>query len=204
MSILHKGIRRKITAILNDYGSAHYAQNWTFNRVGEIGRRAGLGKSDMASLGGPVILMAFGNFDEPYVVQFDGNGNVITSRVPVIIGGGGGPLFPPPPPPACSLFANKSANGVDTDSVTFTLPVQACASVLTCTGMEAAARRGPAYGYSFVVDGDGVNIGATGCLVDDSQAINIDQGIQTVRVGITGGCNDAGGELGTWSLTLVQ
>lgn len=204
MTIIHKGIKRKLTDISNDYGAAYYAQNWSFKKLGEIARRPGLGKADMARLNGPVILMAFGNFNEPYIVQFDNSGNVITTRDAYLLWGGGGPLFPPPPPPACSLFANKEANGVDTDSVTFTLPVQACASVLTCTAMEAQARRGGAYGYTFVVDGDAVNIGSTACLIDDSQAINVAQGIQTVRVGIQGGCNDPGAEVGTWMVTLAQ
>lgn len=203
MTILHKGIRRNLSDLANDYGAAQYAKNWTYKRVGEIGRRPGLGKSDMASLGGPVTLMAFGNFYEPYIVQITTTGSVVTTKGALIVGGGGGPLFPPPPPNACSRFAAKTDTGSLSDSVTFTLPPNACASVLSLTAIEAPVRRGAAYGYAFVVDGDGVNIAGTGCIFDDSQNVNIPQGIQTVRIGITGGCN-GGTDPGTWQVDLVQ
>lgn len=57
MTIQHKGIRRKTTDVLDDYGQAQYLQNVRLKRVGELGRRAGLGKSNMAQLAGPVQFM---------------------------------------------------------------------------------------------------------------------------------------------------
>lgn len=57
MTIQHKGIRRKVTDVLDDYGQAQYLQNVRLKRVGELGRRAGLGKSNMAQLAGPVQFM---------------------------------------------------------------------------------------------------------------------------------------------------
>lgn len=81
MTIIHKGIRRKTTDVLDDYGQAYYAQNWRFKRMGEIGRRPGLGKSNMAQLAGPVQAMICGNLYFPYLVQVTG-GNVTATLEP--------------------------------------------------------------------------------------------------------------------------
>lgn len=72
MTIIHKGIRRLTTDVLADYGQAFYAQNWRYKRTGEIGRRPGLGKSNMAQLAGPVRAMICGNLYFPYLVQITG------------------------------------------------------------------------------------------------------------------------------------
>lgn len=72
MTILHKGIRRKTTDVLDDYGQAHFLQNVRLKRVGELGRRAGLGKSTMAKLNGPVQFMIGGTSNEPYIVNGTG------------------------------------------------------------------------------------------------------------------------------------
>ncbi len=72
MTIIHKGIRRLTTDVLADYGQAFYAQNWRYKRMGEIGRRPGLGKSNMAQLAGPVRAMICGNLYFPYLVQITG------------------------------------------------------------------------------------------------------------------------------------
>ena len=69
MTIVHKGIRRKTTDVLDDYGQAHYLQNVRLKRVGELDRRAGLGKSNMAQLAGPVQFMIGAWSNEPYVVN---------------------------------------------------------------------------------------------------------------------------------------
>lgn len=76
MTILHKGIRRKTTDVLDDYGQAHYLQNVRFKRVGELGRRAGLGKSTMAQLAGPVQFMIGAWSNEPFIVN--GTGGDVT------------------------------------------------------------------------------------------------------------------------------
>lgn len=69
MTILHKGIRRKTTDVLADYGQAHYLQNVRLKRVGEMGRRAGLGKSNMAQLAGPVQFMIGAWSNAPFIVS---------------------------------------------------------------------------------------------------------------------------------------
>lgn len=78
MTILHKGIRRKTTDVLDDYGQAHYLQNARFKRVGELGRRAGLGKSTMAQLAGPVQFMIGCWSNEPFIVN--GTGGDVTGN----------------------------------------------------------------------------------------------------------------------------
>lgn len=82
MSIIHKGVRRKTTDVHEDYGMAYYAQNWRFKRVGEIGRRPGIGKSNMARLSGPVRAMICGNLYFPYLVQVNDSGSVEATLSP--------------------------------------------------------------------------------------------------------------------------
>lgn len=82
MTIIHKGIRRKTTDVLDDYGQAYYAQNWRFRRLGEIGRRPGIGKSNMARLTGPVRSMICGNLFFPYLVQVNDTGDVEATLSP--------------------------------------------------------------------------------------------------------------------------
>lgn len=72
MTIVHKGIRRKTTDVLADYGQAFYCQNWRFKKLGELGRRPGIGKSNMAQMAGPVQAMIVGNWFSPYLVQVTG------------------------------------------------------------------------------------------------------------------------------------
>ncbi len=76
MTIVYKGIRRKTTDVLDDYGQAHYLQNVRLKRVGEMGRRAGLGKSTMAQLAGPVQFMIGAWSNEPFIVN--GTGGDVT------------------------------------------------------------------------------------------------------------------------------
>jgi hypothetical protein len=76
VTILHKGIRRKTTDVLDDYGQAHYLQNVRLKRVGEMGRRAGLGKSNMAQLAGPVQFMIGAWSNESFIVS--GTGGSVT------------------------------------------------------------------------------------------------------------------------------
>jgi hypothetical protein len=78
MTILYKGIRRKTTDVLDDYGQAFYMQNVRLKRVGEMGRRAGLGKSTMAQLAGPVQFMIGGWSNEPFIVN--GTGGDVTGN----------------------------------------------------------------------------------------------------------------------------
>jgi hypothetical protein len=78
MTIQYKGIRRKTTDVLDDYGQAHYAQNVRFRRVGELDRRSGIGKSTMAQLAGPVQFMIAGWNYEPFVVN--GTGGSVTGN----------------------------------------------------------------------------------------------------------------------------
>lgn len=72
MTIIHKGIRRMTTDVLADYSQAHYLQNVSMKRVGEISRRAGIGKSTMAKLDGPVLFMINGWSNVPFIVNGSG------------------------------------------------------------------------------------------------------------------------------------
>lgn len=78
MTIEYKGIRRKTTDVLNDYGQAHYVQNARFKRVGELDRRAGLGKSTMAQLAGPVQFMIGAWSSGSFIVN--GTGGTVTGN----------------------------------------------------------------------------------------------------------------------------
>lgn len=78
MTIIHKGIRRRTTDITEDLGLAYYVQNARFRRAGELGRRAGIGKTDMAKQTGPVLLLGCGSYYEPYVVQVVGDSVIST------------------------------------------------------------------------------------------------------------------------------
>ncbi len=78
MTIQYQGIRRKTTDVLDDYGQAHYLQNVRLKRVGELGRRAGLGKSTMAQLAGPVQFMIGAWSNVPYIVS--GTGGTVTGQ----------------------------------------------------------------------------------------------------------------------------
>ena len=118
MTIIHKGIRRKTTDVLDDYGQAHYAQNWRYRMAGEIGRRPGIGKTDMAKQAGPVLLLGFGSYFEPYVVQMVGSDVIATADplplwadpVMVIPGGQGGT----PQAPTIDLITPSPASGTAT------------------------------------------------------------------------------------------
>lgn len=76
MTIVYKGMRRMTTDVLDDYGQAHYLQNVRLKRVGEMGRRAGLGKSTMAQLAGPVQFMIGAWSNESFIVN--GTGGDVT------------------------------------------------------------------------------------------------------------------------------
>ncbi len=76
MTIQYRGMRRMTTDVLDDYGQAHYLQNVRLKRVGEMGRRAGLGKSTMAQLAGPVQFMIGAWSNAPYIVN--GTGGAVT------------------------------------------------------------------------------------------------------------------------------
>jgi hypothetical protein len=93
MTIIHKGIRRKTTDVIDDYGQAYYAQNLRFRRTGEMGRRGGIGKTDMAQQAGPVLLITCGSYYEPYIAQVIGD-TVVTTLNP--LAKWADPLLPPP------------------------------------------------------------------------------------------------------------
>ncbi len=83
MTIVYKGIRRKTTDVLDDYGQAHYLQNVRLKRVGELARRAGLGKSTMAQQAGPVQFMIGAWSNVPFIVNGTG-GNVFGQEDPLL------------------------------------------------------------------------------------------------------------------------
>ena len=82
MTIVYQGIRRKTTDVLSDYGQAHYLQNVRLKRVGELARRAGLGKSTMAQQAGPVQFMIGAWSNVPFIVNGTG-GSVFGQEDPL-------------------------------------------------------------------------------------------------------------------------
>jgi hypothetical protein len=82
MTIVYQGIRRKTTDVLDDYGQCQYLQNVRLKRVGELARRAGLGKSTMAQQAGPVQFMIGAWSNVPFIVNGTG-GNVFGEEDPL-------------------------------------------------------------------------------------------------------------------------
>lgn len=205
MSIVHKGIRRHTTDLLDDYGEAYYAQNWRYRLTGEIGRRAGIGKTDMAKIDGPVVLIGVGGIFEPFIVQLTSTGSLISTRnARVVIGD---PLLPPPDRPvACARFVDQVQNGTSGDITThtFTLPRRSCAGriVVVSTESDDPRRAGTTFGYLFSYEADGVVLGASGCLVNDSEEVAYPAGTRTITVITEGGCG--GGVIeGSYSITVT-
>jgi len=193
MTIIYRGIKRDVTDLLSDYGQAHYAQNLTFGILGEIGRRAGMGKSTMAKLDGPVVLLSAGWADEPFIVQITTTGSVVGTRDPNIYWGGGGggggggprkPLIPDPPPPACTVADPQSFSGNDSQTVTKNLVANSCAGTVTMTGIGSLERSWD-LGFLFYVDVDGINAYVSPYLADDSVIFNYPAGALTIDVHVT-------------------
>ncbi len=209
MTITYKGIRRKTTDVLEDYGQAHYLQNVRLKRVGEIGRRAGLGKSTMAQLAGPVQFMIGGWSNESFIVNGTG-GNVSGQEDPRAYWMAGNvppPPPPPPPPPGCTIWGPLSDGGTDNSGTwTFTLPAGSCPGTLIVTATEgggSGSGAGGDYGYSFDVTADGVAILNTGCLVNDGAAAAIPAGTLAVAYTVTASC--VGGLIpGTWTISATS
>lgn len=84
MTVLYKGIRRMTTDVLADYGQAHYLQNVRLKRTGELGRRAGLGKSNMAQQAGPVQFLIGAWSNVPFIVNGTG-GDVTGTEDPLAL-----------------------------------------------------------------------------------------------------------------------
>lgn len=151
MTIIHKGIRRKTTDVLDDYGQACYAQNWRFKRMGEIGRRPGLGKSNMAQLAGPVQAMICGNLYFPYLVQVTG-GNVTATLDPLarwtdpVMDIPDGEVGQPAPPTIDSITPNPTS-----PPATYIIGVVTFTATVTYDGLS-----GP-LAYSWSTPTDGVN-----------------------------------------------
>jgi hypothetical protein len=82
MTIVYQGIRRKTTDVLDDYGQCQYLQNVRLKRVGELARRAGLGKSTMAQQAGPVQFMIGAWSNVPFIVNGTG-GDVFGEEDPL-------------------------------------------------------------------------------------------------------------------------
>jgi hypothetical protein len=103
MTIVYQGIRRKTTDVLDDYGQCQYLQNVRLKRVGELARRAGLGKSTMAQQAGPVQFMIGAWSNVPFIVNGTG-GNVFGEEDPLaywtaatmrkVVGAAGQPAAP--------------------------------------------------------------------------------------------------------------
>lgn len=205
MSIVHKGIRRHTTDLLDDYGEAYYAQNWRYSLTGEMGRRAGIGKTDMAKIDGPVKLIGVGGIFEPFIIQLTSTGSLIsTKNARVVIGD---PIVPPPIKPfACARFVDQVANGTSGDVTiyNFTLPKRSCAGriIVVSTESDDPRRAGSTFGYTFTYEADGNPLGASGCLINDSEETAYPAGTRTVTVTVEGGCG-AGVIEGSYSITVT-
>ncbi len=202
MTIEYKGIRRKTTDILEDYGQAHYVQNVRFKRIGELDRRAGIGKSNMAKLAGPVQFMIGSWNYEPYIINGTGgdvSGNAdplakwtgATLRIP---GGGSGTCVRWGPFNDAGDFVGSSG--------TFTLPAAgSCVGTLTFTVIDPSG--GPYYGMAL----SGTFIPSGGfslpCNSVGAQSIAIPAGTTSITWGVSGGCA-GGGSSPTWTLVATQ
>lgn len=199
MTIVYKGIHRKTTDVLDDYGQAQYLQNVRLRRVGELGRRAGLGKSTMARLDGPVQFMIGAWSNVPFIVN--GTGGDVTGNAEPLLWWIGGTL-PIPDGHSCARYS-VSTSGTVSDVGDFPpLPRRACAGTVTVTGMESGGCRGADYGYQFTISADGVAILTSGCLVNDSAFAAIPAGASLIQFLVMGGCSSPGAPVGSWQISL--
>ena len=196
MTIEHKGIRRKTTDVLEDYGQAHYLQNARLKRIGELGRRAGLGKSTMAQLAGPVQFMIAGWNYEPYIVNGTG-GSLFGNADPLAKWTGSTLRIPEGEGGTCVRWGPFSANGTFAGGAgSFTLPaVGSCAGTWTFTVTDP----GPAPYYGMSLGGSAT----VACLQVGSATGAVAAGTTTFTYTVSGGCN-GGGTSPTWTLTLTQ
>jgi len=201
MTIIYRGIKRDVTDLLSDYGQAHYAQNLTFGILGEIGRRAGMGKSTMAKLDGPVVLLSAGWADEPFIVQITTTGSVVGTRDPNIYWGGGGggprkPLIPDPPPPACTVANPQSFSGNDSQTVTKNLVANSCAGRVTMSVVSDSGETG----FVFSVDVDGINVFVSFYVIDAIVIFDYPAGALTIAVHVdnTNAISD-----GVWTVDIT-
>ena len=202
MTIEYKGIRRKTTAVLSDYGQCHYLQNVRLKRIGELGRRAGLGKSTMAQLAGPVQFMIGCWNYESFIVNgtsgnITGNANPLPQWTGVTLRIPGGDVG------ACVVYAPVSeAGGFAGGSGTMVLPAAgSCAGTLTFTVIDAGVP--PKYGMSlfgtFMPSAGGFS---PGCNLVGGQALAIPAGTTSILWAVSGGCN-GGGTNPTWTLVAT-
>lgn len=193
MTIVYKGMRRMTTDVLADYGQAHYLQNVRLKRVGEMGRRAGLGKSNMAQLAGPVQFMIGGWSNVPFIIN--GTGGSITGtedplahwtaatlRIPGGVGGGPQPWTIAPTVPGGGAV---------------TLPALAKAGTISFVASSNVCFF-PGEGVTFYLYIDGVFTYQTACMVNGSDSFPVPVLTSSVEVTMALGCN--GGPSATTAL----
>lgn len=208
------GMSSKTSAVDSTVGLSAEQTNTRMRIEGELQRRYGMLSTLIARQAGPI---------RNIVSAYPAGGNYLTFDVEAPGGGGnevsGQPPTPPPwrppkrrkpiiqPPTMCTLWGPFSDTGEATPlTVTYNLPADSCAGTLTMTGIEDPSRaRGDDYGYSFTVDFDGVNAGASGCLVNSSSFLAIPPGVLVVDVHVQPQCVfPLGSQHGTWEVTVTS
>jgi len=205
MTIIYRGIKRDVTDLLNDYGQAHYAQNLTFGILGEIGRRAGMGKSTIAKLDGPVVLLSAGWADEPFIVQITTTGSVVGTRDPNIYWGGGGggprkPLIPDPPPPACTVANFESFDGTTSITITKNLVANSCEGTVTMFAASGDIGSIGDLAILFEVDVDGLPVYSSPPIENDSVVYNYAAGALVIDVRVD--VSQANGDV-SWEILII-
>lgn len=209
------GIIRDTTPLDPRPGASELQANTKVTVDNELQRRSGFQSSSIAKQDGPIL----------GIVSADcASGNFLT-----FLNGTASPssyeatgFAPPPTPPhlppkkrkpivgnpqACTVWGPFSDTGQATPLTThYVLPVGSCAGTVTMIGMEDTGRaRGDDYGYSFTVDFNGVNAGASGCLVNSSSSLAIPPGTLTVDVHVTPQCVfPLGSTHGTWEVQVTS
>lgn len=205
------GIYRHTTDVDDTPGVSIWQQNTRTMVDGELQRRPGFLSSEIAKQAGAIYgIVGAGPANGSFVMLDVGNGATVGGGT---VGGDPQPPRPPPPPKKpkwpppmdpCTPWVTQTDTGTTSDTFTMTLGANRCAGRITMTGTEDAGRtRGTGYGYTFVVDIDGVNAFASGCLQDDSVTFDFPKGTRTIDINITGGC--AGGvQPGQWDIDVSQ
>lgn len=204
-----KGISSDTTDVDDTPGVSVSQYNTRMQTEGELQRRYGFQNTTMAKRAGRILniisaIPTHGSFI--FTGGLNGAGTSVTvdgeDFIPFPPRPPKKPKPPPPQPPdVCEDWGPFNETGTLTDIKIFTLPRNSCAGTITMTGIEDVARR-TSYGYSFEIAYEAIVVHNSACLLDDAEVFAIPAGTRSIVISITGGCFDAGGDVGEWQLSL--
>jgi hypothetical protein len=200
------GINRKITPIGGPMGISYYQQNTRMRVDKEIQRRLGMCSTNLPKANAAIIGLA---------AAYTPNGPIVASLTPTDVIGAADPLpmwremylrGPRGDPVTCTIWAPHSDSGTSGTSNGFALAAGGCPGTVTFSCAEAggggSGGGGTDYGYSILVNADGVPILTSGCLVNSGAFAAIPANTLLLSYTVTAGC--AGGStLGSWSLNFT-